>query len=67
MDSVAHSGFFCFHASNWCGPIKTPEQPEYASMLQLVVTPERFDGKLVSVIGFLYLGKEADELAHNFL
>jgi len=38
------------------------DQPEYVSMLQLVVTPERFDGRLVVVTGFLSLGKEADEL-----
>lgn len=33
------------------------DQPEYVSMLQLVVTPERFDGRLVVVTGFLSLGR----------
>lgn len=34
----------------------------YVSMLQLIATPERFDGKLISVIGFLQLGRERDVL-----
>ena len=38
------------------------EQPEYVSIVQLVATPERFDGKLLVVTGFLSLGTEADEL-----
>lgn len=37
-------------------------QPAYASALQLVTTPERYDGKLVSVIGFLGMEHEGDLL-----
>lgn len=44
-----------------------PTRPPVVSIVQLIATPEKFDGKLVSVIGFLrlehegyllYLGKE---------
>jgi hypothetical protein len=36
--------------------------PEHVSMFQLIATPERFDGKLISVVGFLTLGREADDV-----
>ncbi len=44
-----------------------PASPPVVSIVQLIATPEKFDGKLISVIGFLrlehegyllYLGKE---------
>ena len=44
-----------------------PTSPPVVSVVQLIATPEKFDGKLISVIGFLrlehegyllYLGKE---------
>jgi hypothetical protein len=44
-----------------------PASPSVVSVIQLIATPEKFDGKLISVIGFLrlehegyllYLGKE---------
>ena len=48
------------------------EEPVFASLVQLIATPERFDGKLVRVAGFcrleyegtvLYLDKESFEAA----
>ncbi|HEU0046582.1 MAG: hypothetical protein DMG64_19810 [Acidobacteria bacterium] len=33
--------------------VSTKAEPLYVSMLQLISTPEKFDGKLVSVIGYL--------------
>lgn len=42
------------------------QQPTYVSMLQLVTTPEQFEGKLVSVIGFITMNHEGDLLfAHQ--
>lgn len=38
------------------------KKPTHVSLLHLIVTPERFDGKLVSVTGFLTLGRENDYL-----
>lgn len=40
----------------------SPEKRTYVSMLQLIATPEKFDGKQVVVTGFLQLGHEADLL-----
>lgn len=37
-------------------------RPLVVSMIQLIATPERFDGKLVSVVGFLRLSQEANLL-----
>jgi hypothetical protein len=34
----------------------------YPSMLQLIVNPEQFEGKEISVIGFLSMGREGDLL-----
>jgi uncharacterized membrane protein YcgQ (UPF0703/DUF1980 family) len=34
----------------------------HVSILQLIATPEKFNGKRVIVTGFLYLGEESDEL-----
>ena len=46
--------------------INSPEQgtrfPENVSMVQLIATPEKFDGKMVAVIGFLRLEFEGNEL-----
>ena len=36
------------------------EMPQDVSILQLLATPEKFDGKLVRVIGFLCLAFEGD-------
>ena len=38
------------------------EVPKDASIVQLLATPERFDGKLVRVFGFLRLAFEGDAL-----
>ena len=38
------------------------EMPKDVSMVQLLATPERFDGKLVRVFGFLRLAFEGDAL-----
>jgi len=39
-----------------------PQMPEHISLLQLIATPERYDGKLVAVTGFLHLEFEEDIL-----
>ncbi len=45
---------------------QSAQQPSYASMLQLITTPEQFDRKLISVIGFLTMEREGDRLfAHQ--
>lgn len=48
------------------GKSQATDQPLYVSMLQLITTPERFDHKLVSVVGFLTVEREGDRLfAHQ--
>jgi hypothetical protein len=42
-------------------PIKA-QQPANVTLVQLITTPERFDGKLVRVIGFLRLEFEGNVL-----
>ena len=42
-------------------PIKA-EEPVDVTMVQLIANPEKFDGKLVRVIGFLRLEFEGNEL-----
>lgn len=39
-----------------------PEQPTYVSMLQLITVPEQFDGKRISVVGFLRIGREVSRI-----
>ena len=39
------------------------QQPLRVSLVQLIATPERYDGKLVSVVGFLAFGFEGDWLS----
>jgi hypothetical protein len=34
----------------------------HLSIIQLIATPEKFDGKLVAVVGFLHIGRESDLL-----
>jgi hypothetical protein len=38
------------------------QQPAQVSLVQLIATPERFEGKLISVIGFLELSRESSVL-----
>ena len=38
------------------------EYPVHVSIIQLIATPERFDGKIVAVTGFLTIGRESDFL-----
>ncbi len=42
--------------------ILAQERPTRVSIIQLIATPERFDGKLVGTYGFLALGWEASVL-----
>ena len=52
--------------SNPEGRAQSTQQAVSVSMLQLLTTPEQFDGKLVSVIGFLTMDHEGDLLfAHQ--
>jgi hypothetical protein len=39
-------------------PDQPPGPPVNVSMIQLIATPERFDGKLISVVGFLGVDPE---------
>jgi hypothetical protein len=39
-----------------------PQSAEDVSMVQLIATPEKFDGKIIQVIGFLRLEFEGDAL-----
>ena len=41
---------------------RAAEMAEDVSMVQLIATPEKFDGKFVRVHGFLNLGFEGDSL-----
>jgi hypothetical protein len=43
-------------------PCLAIEQPLQASLIQIIATPEKFDGKVVSVIGFLELDHESSIL-----
>lgn len=45
------------------GQTPSPPRPTIVSMVQLIATPERFDGRLISVRGFLTLGREHDRLS----
>jgi hypothetical protein len=45
---------------------QSAQQPLFVSMLQLLTSPDKFDGKVVSVIGFLTIDHEGDRLfAHQ--
>jgi hypothetical protein len=37
-------------------------EPIYASLVQLLATPERFDGKLVQVVGYVHLEFEGNQI-----
>jgi hypothetical protein len=39
-----------------------PSQTHFVSLIQLIATPERYDGKVVKVAGFMHLEFEGDEL-----
>ena len=41
---------------------QAPQQPINVSLVQLIATPEKYDGKLVLVSGFLDMGREGDLL-----
>lgn len=45
------------------GYSQTVERPMNVSIFQLLATPERFNGKLIAVVGFLTLGREADAIS----
>jgi hypothetical protein len=40
-------------------PGSSPRQPLWVSLLQLIATPDAFDGKYVRVLGFVHIGHEA--------
>ena len=46
-------------------PVMPDARVEYVSMIRLIASPETFDGKIVSTIGFLRLGTEEDTLFVN--
>lgn len=41
---------------------ETAQKLIYVSLLQLIVNPEQYDGKIIGVIGFLSMGREGDLL-----
>jgi hypothetical protein len=45
-----------------CGYGASPDAPMHASIIQLIASPEKYDGKLVSVTGFIHIGREQDLL-----
>jgi hypothetical protein len=48
------------------GQTRPVQQPMHVSVLQLITTPDKFDGQVISVIGFLSLSREQDVLyAHQ--
>jgi hypothetical protein len=48
------------------GPMAVAEEePVPVSVIQLIATPERFDGKLISVTGFLVMGERAFLCLHR--
>jgi len=36
------------------------QSPAHVSVIQLIANPERYEGKLVSVTGFIHIGREQD-------
>ncbi len=42
-----------------------PHDPQLVSLLQLICNPEKYDGKLISVVGFLHLERGGDLLYHS--
>jgi hypothetical protein len=42
------------------GSSVAPESPTDVSIVQLIANPDKFDGKLVSLIGFIHIGREQD-------
>lgn len=44
------------------GPTSPAPQARMVSMIQLISNPEKYDGKVVTVIGFMRIGIEADSL-----
>jgi hypothetical protein len=42
-----------------------PNDPQFVSLLQLICNPEKYDGKLISVVGFLHLERGGDLLYHS--
>jgi hypothetical protein len=44
------------------GPAKAGDTPEDVSVVQLIATPEKFDGKFVRLIGFLCIAFEGDAI-----
>ena len=49
-----------FLALTCCSVSSPAENPQVVSLVQLIATPERFDGKLVTVIGFFQLDEEGE-------
>lgn len=41
---------------------RAPDKPFFVSLIQLIATPEKYDGKVVKVVGFMHLEFEGDEL-----
>ena len=53
--------FICLAATLLAVPLAA-QQPTNVTLVQLIATPEKFDGKLIRVIGFLRLEFEGDVL-----
>lgn len=52
---------FILACSLLAGPVSLrPDRPKPVSLIQLIANPEKFDGKLVAVNGFLSLGEHPE-------
>ena len=60
MRSLILTAVLCCALRALASGAATGEMPQDVSIVQLLATPERFDGKLVRVIGFLCLAFEGD-------
>jgi hypothetical protein len=58
-----NSQFMIWCVLMWSVPVLAQDStpvPIQVSLIQLIATPEKFDGKLVQVRGFLQMGREGD-------
>jgi hypothetical protein len=52
----------CIFLTSFCAPPVADQEPISVSMVQLIANAQKYDGKLIRVIGFLRLEFEGNEL-----
>jgi hypothetical protein len=62
MKTLQNFLFIAILTATPLGSGATLDAPIRVSIIQLIATPEKFDGKLVSIIGFIHIGREQDLL-----